>query len=72
MASRKIKVKFTGNLDRYIYTNPYFFGQEKHYLRSQIARIVHSTTLCPKSLFKLVEDNDREIEDNVPEDGSEI
>lgn len=25
-AARDIKVKFTGDLDRQIYTNPYFFG----------------------------------------------
>ena len=33
-ASRAIKVLFTGDLDRKIYTNPFFFGQEKHYLRA--------------------------------------
>ena len=33
-AARQIKVLFTGNLNRYIFTNPYFFGQEKHYLRA--------------------------------------
>ena len=51
-ASRKIKVVFTGDLNRPIYTNPFFFGQEKHYLRAQIARIIHSTTLLPRSLWK--------------------
>jgi radial spoke head protein 4A len=25
-AAREIKVKFSGNLDRQIYTNPFFFG----------------------------------------------
>jgi radial spoke head protein 4A len=38
-AARKIKVLFSGNLDRKIQTNPFFFGLEKHYLRAQIARI---------------------------------
>lgn len=33
-ASRQVKVAFTGDLNREIYTNPHFFGQEKHYLRS--------------------------------------
>lgn len=51
-ASRDIKVMFTGNLNRTIYTNPFFFGLEKNYLRAQIARISHSTTLCPSSLFR--------------------
>lgn len=68
-AARSTKVNFTGNLERPIYTNPFFFGLEKHYLRAQIARISHSTTVVPKGLHKIVEDNDREIEDNVPEDG---
>jgi radial spoke head protein 4A len=68
--SRKIKVNFTGDLNRYIYTNPFFQGQEKHYLRAQIARISHSTTLVPSGLFKVgEEDAVREIEDNADDEG---
>ena len=33
-ASRQIKVLFTGDLERPIFTNPFFFGREKHYLRA--------------------------------------
>lgn len=33
-AARMIKVALTGDLNRPIYTNPFFFGQEKHYLRA--------------------------------------
>ena len=36
---RKIKCLFSGNLDQKIYTNPFYFGTEKLYLRVQIARI---------------------------------
>lgn len=69
-AARSIKVLFTGELDRPIFTNPFFEGQEKHYLRAQIARIVHGTTLLPKGLMRPVEDSDtREIEENTPEEG---
>lgn len=68
-AARQIKVLFTGNLERQIYTNPYFFGQEKHYLRAQIARMSFSTSLCPKGIYKLVEDEEREIEEDTPEEG---
>lgn len=68
-AARKIKVLFTGDLERTIFTNPFFFGKEKHYLRAQISRIIHSTTLCPKDIFKLDEENPREIVDNTPEEG---
>lgn len=60
---------FTGNLDNKIFTNPFYFGTEMVYLRAQIARISHSTTLVPKGLLKFNEENDREIEDNTPEEG---
>ena len=68
-ASRAIKVLFTGDLDRTIHTNPFFFGKEKNYLRAQIARISHSTTLAPAGLFRFAEDSTRDIEDNTPEEG---
>jgi len=60
---------FTGNLERTIHTNPFFFGLEKNYLRAQIARISHSTTLAPSGLFRFQEESAREIEDNAPEEG---
>jgi radial spoke head protein 4A len=66
--SRKIKVLLTGNLERDIITNPFFFGKEKNYLRAQIARISHSTTLLPAGQWKLDEENAREI---VAEEGPE-
>jgi hypothetical protein len=47
-AARQIKVLLTGDLERPIFTNPFFFGKEKHYLRAQIARIIHATTIVPK------------------------
>jgi radial spoke head protein 4A len=33
-ASRAVKVLFSGNPKRDIFTNPYFFGKEEHYLRA--------------------------------------
>lgn len=73
-ASRKVKVLFTGNLDREIYTNPFFEAKaEKFYLRAQIARIQQATTLTTKGRFKEVEDSEnREIEEDVPEEGPVI
>lgn len=68
VASRSIKVLFTGSLERDIITNPFFFRKEKHYLRAQIARIYHSTTLCPAGLFKV--DDEGNIVDNTGEDDS--
>lgn len=70
--SRAIKVLFTGNLDRTIFTNPYFNGKEEHYLRAQIARISHSTDLCPKGIFRTKEDSKREIEDNLADDAETV
>lgn len=66
--SRQIKVVFTGDLERELVTNPFFHGKEKHYLRAQIARIHHGTTLVPKGLYKTTEDDAKEIEGEEAED----
>jgi hypothetical protein len=68
-AAREVKVCFSGNLDRTITTNPFFFRKEAFYLRAQIARICHSTQLVPKQVWKLQEESTIEIEPNVPEEG---
>jgi len=34
IAARQIKVLFTGDLERKIYTNPFFFNTEKYFLRA--------------------------------------
>jgi hypothetical protein len=70
-AAREIKVLLSGDLERPIFTNPFFDKKEKHFLRAQIARIVSATTLVPKGLYKVNEENKREIEDLVPEEGQE-
>ena len=67
--ARNIKYTFSGDIDRKIYTNPFYFDTEKTYLRAQIARIYQSTTLVPKGLHRFQEENNREIEDNAPEEG---
>ncbi len=63
-AARDTKVYFTGELDRKIITNPFFFKTEKVYLRAQIARIAHSTTIIPKGVFKTNAENEKEVEEN--------
>ena len=69
-AARLIRVLFTGDLERKIFTNPFFEGKEKHYLRAQIARISHSTSLIPKGLMRPIEDDEnRGIEENTPDEG---
>jgi radial spoke head protein 4A len=60
-------------LERKIFTNPFFEGQEKHYLRAQIARITHSTTLLPKGIMKATEESEtREIEAVEAEEGQNL
>lgn len=71
-AARTIKVLFTGDLERTIYTNPYFFGKEKDYVRAQIARISHATTLTPKGFWRFKEESVREIEEATPEEGEMV
>jgi radial spoke head protein 4A len=71
-AARQICVCFSGDLNRYINTNPFFFGTEKIYLRAQIARITQSTVLIPKGVMRTVEDNDRDVEENAPEEGEVV
>jgi hypothetical protein len=60
---------FSGDLERRIITNPFFHKREKHLLRAQIARISFSTSIVPKGLFRLVEDNPSAIEENIPDEG---
>jgi len=70
-AARSIKVLFEGDLERKITTNPFFFKEEKFYLRAQIARISHGTTVIPRGVWKLAEaEEDQpalEIEPKDPE-----
>ena len=67
--ARSIKFTFSGDINRKIITNPFYFETEKTYLRAQISRISQSTTLVPKGLYRFQEENNREIEDNTPEEG---
>jgi len=48
--SKRIKHLLSGDLNKRLVTNPEFNGREKEYLRAQIARIVHSNTICPDGL----------------------
>ena len=71
--ARQIKLSFTGQLDRQIITNPFYFKQEQNYLRAQIARIHHATKLVPAGRHKITEREEKselpfEVEPNVPDD----
>ena len=71
-AARHIKVLFSGDLERDIICNPFFFGKEKHLLRAQIARIAHSTQIVPAGTYKLNEESEREIDQFEPEEDSKV
>jgi len=60
--AKKIKVLFSGCLDRKFESLPKFDGEERHYLKAQLVRITHGTMICPVKIFKLREDDDSKIE----------
>jgi radial spoke head protein 4A len=57
VASRQFKRFLTGNLEAAVPAYPPFNGVEKHFLRTQIARIVGSTSVSPDGYYAL-DDND--------------
>lgn len=64
---------FSGNLEREIVTNPFYFNREKHFLRAQIARIHHCTKLVPVGRHRVAEREEKselpfDVEPNQPED----
>jgi Radial spokehead-like protein len=67
-AAREVKVHFSGELERRIVTNPFFFKREKHFLRAQISRITFATNIAPKGLYKVNDENQKEIEEIPPND----
>lgn len=69
LAARKIKILFSGDPKRKIFTNPFYDQPESVLLRAQIARINASTSIVPAGLYKFAEDSTREIEDNTLEEG---
>jgi radial spoke head protein 4A len=52
VAARNVKTILTGNLNGDVESNPTFPGKERHFLRAQLARIFHSTIICPKGLYE--------------------
>ena len=66
IGSRLIRYTFTGNLEKQIYTNPYFKGKEKHYLRCQLSRIYHGTKLVPSLNHYTIEDPENPYKAFIP------
>ena len=47
---------FTGDLNAEVKSCPPFPGKERHLLRAQLARIQHTTEICPKGMYELDEE----------------
>jgi radial spoke head protein 4A len=60
-----IKYAFTGDLNANINSCPPFPGKERHFLRAQLARIEHSTELCPNGTFIPDEENEGQYKINA-------
>jgi hypothetical protein len=65
IAARLIARLFTGHLEAPVQCHPPFPGVERHYLRAQIARITHTTAVCPKDIYapEPVEEEEEEDEE---------
>lgn len=72
MNARCIKHTFSGDLNRDIFTNPFYFQKENVYLRAQIARITSSTSLTPAGVYVFQEESTREIEAKVGDEENPV
>lgn len=75
--SRKTRKILSGDLNAQIKTHPKFLGLERHFLKCQLVRISNSCTIAPKSYFKILDENENEIEldedyAGFPEDPSSL
>ena len=67
VTSRKFKYIFTGDLNSPVNSFVLFEGREKHLLKCQIVRILHSSCICPKGLYKTDENFKEALEGKVTE-----
>lgn len=67
VTSRYFKYIFTGKLNNSVNSFVPFPGQEKHLLKCQIVRILHSSSIVPKGLYKLSENFKEQLEGKVTE-----
>lgn len=51
-SARAIKHAFTGDLEASVISYPEFKGKEKHFLRVQLARIMHNCEIVPTGMYK--------------------
>ena len=60
--ARKIKYTFSGNLDKKVFSNPYFPGTEAHLLKCQLVRIFFACHIVPRTMYNVNADDKKEIE----------
>ncbi|KAG8346365.1 putative Radial spokehead like protein [Trypanosoma vivax] len=68
IAARLIRRGFTGDLECAVDTHPRFPGQEKHYVRAQIARISCTCRVAPADMFT----TEGAVPDEEDEDGNPL
>jgi radial spoke head protein 4A len=59
--SRKIRYTFSGNLDKKVFTNPFFPGTEAHLLKCQLVRIGFTCNLVPRTMYNVNAEDKKEI-----------
>jgi len=65
--SRRFKYIFTGDLTSKVKSFVPFSGKEMHLLKCQIIRILHSSCICPKGLYKISENFKDQLEGKITE-----
>ncbi|MES1907289.1 MAG: hypothetical protein MHM6MM_000441 [Cercozoa sp. M6MM] len=70
--ARKIRVRFTGDLEAELGSYPRFPWSEKVYLRAQLARLSASTTVAPAGQFEVTQDEEAESENLQPTENWEF
>ena len=54
--ARMVVKMMTGQLNASVNSCPPFPGKERHFLRAQLARLQHTTEICPKGLYEIDEE----------------
>lgn len=52
VTARSIKRAMTGNLDAKVVSYPEFKGTERHFLKAQLARMMHNCELAPTGIYR--------------------
>ena len=58
--ARLVVKMMTGHLNSAVNSCPPFPGKERHFLRAQLARLQHTTEICPKGLYEIDEETNEQ------------